>query len=143
MPETNEIIGGADTHADTIHVAVISTDGRPVADHEFATTMAGYRAAIKFLNSQGVPRVVGVEETSSYGAGFTRALVAEGISVAEVYRPDKATRRRTCWMPIRPLGPHCPVMGYPSRKTSGSVSCGPCSAPVVQQSRRAPPRSIR
>ncbi len=94
MHDTNEIIGGADTHADTIHVAVISPTGRPVADHEFATTAAGYRAAIKFLTGHGVVRVVGVEGTSSYGAGFTRALVAEGMPVVEVCGPDKAIRRR-------------------------------------------------
>ncbi|MCC3332025.1 transposase [Nocardia abscessus] len=94
MPETNRVIGGADTHADTIHVAVISMAGQPITDQEFATTAAGYRAAIEFLTSHGVPHVVGVEGTSSYGAGFTRALVAAGIPVLEVCRPDKATRRR-------------------------------------------------
>ncbi|MGY2093601.1 IS110 family RNA-guided transposase [Nocardia gipuzkoensis] len=94
MPETNRVIGGADTHADTIHVAVISMAGQPITDQEFATTTAGYRAAIEFLTSHGVPHVVGVEGTSSYGAGFTRALVAAGIPVLEVCRADKATRRR-------------------------------------------------
>ncbi len=88
-----EIIGGADTHVDTIHLAVISVTGQPMADREFPTTESGYRAAIEFLSGHGVPRVVGVEGTSSYGAGLTRALAAEGIPVVEVCRPDRAARR--------------------------------------------------
>ena len=39
-------------------------------------------------------RSPGVEGTSSYGAGLTRVLQAAGIEVAEVSRPDRATRRR-------------------------------------------------
>ncbi|PXX60343.1 transposase [Nocardia tenerifensis] len=93
MTDTDEIIGGADTHADTIHVAVISAGGQPVADREFPTTETGYHSAIEFLTRHGVPRVVGVEGTSSYGAGFTRALASKGIPVLEVHRPDRAARR--------------------------------------------------
>ncbi|WP_433678785.1 IS110 family transposase [Nocardia sp. CA-119907] len=76
-----------------IHLAVISVTGQPVADREFPTTKSGYRSAIEFLSRHGVPRVVGVEGTSSYGAGLTRALAAEGIPVVEVCRPDRAARR--------------------------------------------------
>ncbi|MBF6207362.1 IS110 family transposase [Streptomyces gardneri] len=93
MTDIAEIIGGADTHRDTIHVAVISATGQPRDDREFPTTEAGYRAAIEFLGHHGAPRVVGVEGTSSYGAGFTRALAATGIPVVEVCRPDRAARR--------------------------------------------------
>ncbi len=35
-----------------------------------------------------------MEGTGSYGAALTRYLHAEGISVVEVNRPDRATRRR-------------------------------------------------
>lgn len=93
MTDTGEIIGGADTHADTVHVAVISTSGHSVADREFPTTGSGYRSAIEFLTRHGMLRAVGVEGTSSYGAGLTRALAAEGIPVLEVSRPDRAARR--------------------------------------------------
>ncbi|MFD0022706.1 hypothetical protein [Streptomyces sp. NPDC058382] len=34
------VFGGADSHADTIHVAVISDNGGHLADAEFATTAA-------------------------------------------------------------------------------------------------------
>ncbi|GAA4811847.1 IS110 family transposase [Tomitella cavernea] len=94
MTEPLEIYGGVDTHAETIHVAAIDDRGQPQADHEYPTTPAGYRKAIAFLHSRGRVRVVGVEGTSSYGAGITRALSAEGLTVAEAIRPDRADRRR-------------------------------------------------
>ncbi|WP_433599211.1 IS110 family transposase [Nocardia sp. CA-135953] len=93
MTDPCEIIDGADTHVDTIHLAVISVTGQPMADREFSTTESGYRAAIEFLSGHGVPHVVGVEGARSYGAGLTRALAAEGIPVVEVCRPDRAARR--------------------------------------------------
>ena len=37
---------------------------------------------------------VGVEGTSSYGAGFTKALITAGMRVIEVNRPNRAARRR-------------------------------------------------
>ncbi|MFE8018241.1 hypothetical protein ACFU3O_36610 [Streptomyces antibioticus] len=38
---------------------------------------------------------IGVEGTSSYGAGFTRAARSHGHRVVEANRPDRAERRRT------------------------------------------------
>ena len=87
------IVAGADTHADTIHVAAITITGAPIGDREFATTRAGYAAAIRFLRSLGQIERIGVEGTASYGAGFTRALTAAGIEVVEVTRAVKSTRR--------------------------------------------------
>jgi transposase len=92
--EPQVVIGGIDTHADTIHVAVIDEQGRPVGDAEFATTPAGYRAALAFLVGHGRLEVVGIEGTSSYGTGITRAAQAAGIEVREVTRPDRQVRRR-------------------------------------------------
>lgn len=37
----------------------------------------------------------GAEGTASYGTGFTRAARADGLSVVEVNRPDRAERRRS------------------------------------------------
>jgi transposase len=93
MTKIGEIVGGADTHGETIHVAVISVTGEPETDREFPTTTSGYREAVEFLTGRGTPRVVGVEGTSSYGAGLTRTLIAAGIPVVEVCRPDRAERR--------------------------------------------------
>jgi transposase len=88
------VVGGADTHADTVHVAAISTLGREVADREFPTTAAGYRAAVAFLTSHGPVDQVGIEGTSSYGAGLARAVTNAGLEVIEVNRPSRADRRR-------------------------------------------------
>ena len=88
------IVGGVDTHADTMHVAVLTLVGRKLADQEFPTTGSGYRSAIGFLTGHGAVEAVGVEGTSSYGAGFTKALITAGMRVIEVNRPNRAARRR-------------------------------------------------
>ena len=93
MAESTLIVAGADTHADTIHIAAISITGAEVDDREFPTTRAGYAAAIKFLTSLGQVERIGVEGTASYGAGFTRALTAAGVEVVEVTRAVKSARR--------------------------------------------------
>ncbi|MBF6209392.1 transposase, partial [Streptomyces gardneri] len=82
-----------DTHADTIHVAVVDGVGRELGDEEFPTTTTGYRAALEFLASFGTVEVAGIEGTSSYGAGITRAVLAAGIEVREVIRPERSVRR--------------------------------------------------
>jgi transposase len=88
------VFGGADTHADTIHVAAVDAVGRELGDREFPTTTTGYRAALDFLTSLGRVEVVGIEGTSSYGVGLTRAAIDAGLIVVEVNRPDRAHRRR-------------------------------------------------
>lgn len=40
--ELPQVIVGADTHADTHHVAVVTEYGKPIADQKFAATAAGY-----------------------------------------------------------------------------------------------------
>lgn len=93
MAESTLIVAGADTHADTIHVAAITMTGEVIGDREFPTTRSGYTAAIRYLNSLGQLERIGVEGTASYGAGFTRAVIATGIEVVEVTRAVKSTRR--------------------------------------------------
>jgi transposase len=93
LAESTLIVAGADTHADTIHIAAISMTGAAIGDREFPTTRAGYAAAIRFLTSLGQVERIGVEGTASYGAGFTRALTTAGIEVVEVTRAVKSTRR--------------------------------------------------
>jgi transposase len=87
------VIGGADTHADTIHVAALDAVGRELGDAEFSTTPVGYTEALAFLASFGQLGVLGIEGTSSYGAGLTRAAQAAGVPVREVIRPDRSLRR--------------------------------------------------
>lgn len=93
LTESVLIVAGADTHADTIHVAAITITGVLAGDREFPTTRAGYAAAIRFLRSLGQVQRIGVEGTASYGSGLTRALIAAGIEVVEVTRAVKSSRR--------------------------------------------------
>jgi len=68
--------------------------GREIDDREFPTTAAGYQAAVAFLTSHGPINQVGIEGTSSYGAGLARAVTKAGLQVIEVNRPNRADRRR-------------------------------------------------
>jgi transposase len=87
------LVGGIDTHADTLHVAAIDLVGRELGDAEFPTTPAGYHAAIDFLSTFGLITAIGIEGTSSYGTGITRAARAAGLTVHEVIRPSRSVRR--------------------------------------------------
>ncbi|RSZ61229.1 IS110 family transposase [Corynebacterium hylobatis] len=88
------VIVGIDTHADTHHLAVITSYGRPLVDLKIPATPAGYRQALDTITKY--PRVdkVGIECTGSYGAGITREFTAAGYRVVEVNRPNKFDRRR-------------------------------------------------
>lgn len=88
------VIAGIDTHKDTHHVAVLDTVGRLLGVNVFPTTSAGHRAVADWIGSHGPIDRVGIELTGSYGAGLTRYLTGEGITVVEVNTTDKATRAR-------------------------------------------------
>ena len=89
-----EVIGGVDTHGATHHAALIDARlGRELADRQFPATAAGYRELAAWLRGHGPLLAVGVEGTGSYGAGLARHLAGSGITVVEVDRPDRKTRR--------------------------------------------------
>ena len=88
------VVGGLDPHADTFHVAALTTVGKVIGDAEFPADATGYAAAVAFLNAAGVVDQVGVEGAAGYGAGITRAVAAAGIAVVEVERPTRSARRR-------------------------------------------------
>jgi transposase len=90
---TTGVVGGIDTHADTIHVAAIDELGRELDDREFPTTPAGYERALGFLAAFGDLQCIGIEGTSSYGFGITKAARAAGYEVREVIRPQRTVRR--------------------------------------------------
>jgi transposase len=90
-----EITGGVDTHRDFHVAAAKDCLGRDVGTGKFPATRAGYTALITWLRSFGQVELVGVEGTGCYGAGLTTALLAEGIRVVEVNRPNRQKRRRT------------------------------------------------
>lgn len=89
---TQVVIAGVDTHQQTHHVAIIDVHHRRVGDREFPATAAGYRDLLDWVAAHGLIEAVGVESTGSYGAGLTRHLLAEGVEVYEVDRPEKSTR---------------------------------------------------
>jgi transposase len=87
------VTGGVDTHGKTHHAAVLDQVGRVLGDQEFAATPAGYEALLAWLRSFGRVIKVGVEGTGSYGAGLARYLATKSITLVEVNRPDRQTRR--------------------------------------------------
>lgn len=107
---SGQVYGGVDTHEDSIHVAVISVGGRDLEDREFPTTPAGYQRALAFIASNGEPVAVGIEGSSSYGAGITTAAIEQGLTVVEVIRPERAERRR--------LGKSDPIDAYQAARAA-------------------------
>lgn len=94
MTSTRPVVAGADTHADTHHVAVLDTaTGALLSDRQFPATPAGYRAVLAFVTALGQVIRFGVEGTNSYGAGLSRFLRDSGVEVREVIRPNRAQRR--------------------------------------------------
>jgi len=91
---TRVVVGGVDTHQLTHHAALIDTHFRPIADREFPVTSAGYQELLDWIAGHGLVQAIGVESTGSYGAGLTRHLLAAGVEVVEVNRPEKTTRAR-------------------------------------------------
>lgn len=93
QPPEVRVTGGVDTHAD-IHLAAVQDQlGRELGHAEFTTDAAGEQALRFWLESHGTIERVGVEGTGMYGAGLTRSLLAAGVAVVEVDRPDRKARR--------------------------------------------------
>lgn len=88
-----QITGGVDTHGLTHHAAVVDSVGRHLADREFPATTGGYRDLLEWMRSYGAVAAVGVEGTGAYGAELARVLTAAGVTVVDVDRPDRKTRR--------------------------------------------------
>ncbi|MEU5262091.1 IS110 family transposase [Amycolatopsis sp. NPDC021455] len=91
--ETFEVIGGVDTHLDTHTAAVIDPVGRILGTAQFPADTAGYAALLSWMHQFGRPARVGVEGTGAYGAGLARLLHREQVTVIEVDRPARKTRR--------------------------------------------------
>lgn len=85
---------GVDTHADVHVAAAIDQHGRLLGTTSVQSTAAGHTQLTTWARGLGVVDQVGVEGTGSYGAGLTRHLLDQGISVVEVVRPNRQTRRR-------------------------------------------------
>jgi transposase len=88
------VTGGVDTHLDVHVVAALDEKGTLLGVEPFETTRLGYKKLLAWLEDFGPVALVGIEGTSSYGAGLTRHLQAEGIAIVEVDRPNRQRRRR-------------------------------------------------
>ena len=92
VADAREVVVGVDTHLD-VHVAVALDElGRRLGELAVPTTQRGYERLLVWAKSLGCVGCVGIEGTSSYGAGLTRYLKAAGISVVEVERPKRRHR---------------------------------------------------
>jgi transposase len=91
--DQDEVAGGVDTHGDTHTAAAVDTAGRLLDYQQFPATAAGYRKLLAWLRTFGLLLIVGVEGTGVYGAGLTRHLAAEGVTMVEIDRPDRKARR--------------------------------------------------
>ena len=91
-PAATVVVAGVDTHQRTHHLVVLDTTGRRLGDRGFAASAAGHRELLNWVSSFGLIEAIGVESTGSYGAGLTLLLLAAGIDVIEVSRPEKAVR---------------------------------------------------
>jgi transposase len=89
-----EVVLGVDTHLH-IHVAVaLNQLGRRLGEFALPTTIKGYEKLICWAKGFGSIKCVGIEGTSSYGAGLARHLREAGIVVMEVERPKRRHLRR-------------------------------------------------
>lgn len=89
-----EVIGGVDTHGDTHHAAAVNAaTGKLLGSKQFPATANGYQQLLAWLRTFGTVFKVGVEGTGSYGAGLFRYLDRCGVTVVEVMRPNRQTRR--------------------------------------------------
>ncbi|MFJ5801535.1 IS110 family transposase [Streptomyces decoyicus] len=83
-----------DTHRDAHVAAVLSLVGAVIGTEEFPATAAGYRELLKWARGMGTVRRAGVEGTGSFGAALSRYLLAQGVEVFDVNRPDRTDRRQ-------------------------------------------------
>jgi transposase len=94
VEEARAVTGGVDTHADTHVAAGLDAIGGLLGVSEFPPTPGGYAQLLGWLQDFGPVWLVGIEGTSSYGAGLARHVAAAGIRVVEVDRSDRQDRRR-------------------------------------------------
>ena len=85
---------GIDTHAELHVAAALDERGRLLGTCTIPTTTSGYAELLRWTGQYGDLVQVGIEGTGSYGAGLARWLRARQVTVIEVDRPDRRTRRR-------------------------------------------------
>ena len=89
-----EVVVGIDTHLEQHTAVAVNGLGQVLATIEVPTTARGFRALVGWASRFGRFERAGVEGCGAYGATLVRYLVAEGVSVTEVDRPNRQRRRR-------------------------------------------------
>lgn len=92
-PAHTQVYGGVDTHTDTHHAAALDHHGKVLGDAEFPATPEGCTQLLDWLAGFGPIIKVGVEGTGSYGKQLATLLRHNNITVREVSRPNRRTRR--------------------------------------------------
>jgi transposase len=88
------VVGGVDTHLDTHTVVAVDGGlGICLGTAVFPADHRGYQALWEWLSRFGLLGRVGIEGTSSYGAGLARFLHDRQVEVIEVNRPNRQHRR--------------------------------------------------
>lgn len=93
MVEPGNAAAGVDTHKRAHALAVVDAAGGTVFEGVFPADAAGYDELAWAIGPAGGCGPVGVEGTSSYGAGLARRLAELGYEVVEVLRPGRPRRR--------------------------------------------------
>jgi len=93
VAQEEPVLGGVDTHKDVHVAAILGRTGALLGTTEFPATLGGHATMLVWMRSFGDLLAIGVEGTGNYGAGLTRFLLAEGVRVVEVVRPDRRARR--------------------------------------------------
>jgi transposase len=95
MPDPNRLVTlGVDTHLDAHVAAALDERGVLLDTVSLPVTTAGHQALLEWAARLGTIDRVGVEGTGSYGAGLARWLIARGVVVLEVDRPDRRARHQ-------------------------------------------------
>ena len=92
-PAHIQVYGGVDTHTDTHHAAALDHLGQVLGDAEFPATPEGCAQLLGWLTGFGPVNAAGVEGTGSYGKQLATLLRHNNITVREVSRPNRRTRR--------------------------------------------------
>ncbi len=85
---------GVDTHAELHVAAALDERGRLLGTCTIPTTATGFAELVRWTRQYGELARVGIEGTGSFGAGLARWLRVRDVTVVEVDRPDRRTRRR-------------------------------------------------
>lgn len=84
---------GVDSHRDMNVAVALDQQGRMLGTRAVPTTRQGHSELLRWATNLGELTQVGVEGSSSYGAGLCRILRSQGILVLEVERPHRRSRR--------------------------------------------------